>query len=313
MEAPTRSRTGSNLCDIQNNLGITLQRIGKYEAAEAAHREALAILEVLVRDRPARSDHQYNLSNTHNNLGTLYQLTGRHDQAEASYRLAAEILQVLTRDHPDVLDYGLDLGACELNLGRNENDRYRSEAALDWLDKAILKLEEAYRREPRAGITARFSLQRLCRPGRGAGPIGPIRQGPRRLGQGACVRTQQEARLERARTRLHARPHRPSRGGHRRGRVGRPPIASSARDPEVWFQLARLYSACSAAERSVAGPADKDRLDQADEYAARAGEFLRAVPSGRLLRESHPHQGPAGARPHARSSPLAAGVSGPGP
>ena len=39
--------------------------------------------------------------------------------------------------------------------------------------------------------------------------------------------------------------------------------------------MARLYSVCSAAERSVAGPADKDRLDQADKYAARAGSFIQ--------------------------------------
>ena len=155
-ENPDKDVYRSNLCDIQNNLGITLQRAGKYEAAEAAHRAALAILEVLVRDRPARSDYQYNLSNTHNNLGTLYQLTGRNDQAEASLRLAAEILQVLTRESPDVPDYALDLGACELNLGRNENDRYQSLAAVDWLDKAIRKLDEIYRREPRAGITEDF-------------------------------------------------------------------------------------------------------------------------------------------------------------
>jgi hypothetical protein len=48
-----------------------------------------------------------------------------------------------------------------------------------------------------------------------------------------------------------------------------------ARGPEVLFQLARLYSACSAALRSDASAADKDRLDQANKYAARAGGYFQ--------------------------------------
>ena len=45
-------------------------------------------------------------------------------------------------------------------------------------------------------------------------------------------------------------------------------------DPEVWFHLARLYSACSAGLRSGAGPAESSRLRKADEYAARAGACI---------------------------------------
>ena len=40
-ENPDNEVYQSKLCEIQNNLGITLQRDGKYEAAEAAHRAAL--------------------------------------------------------------------------------------------------------------------------------------------------------------------------------------------------------------------------------------------------------------------------------
>ena len=295
------------LCEIQNNLGITLQRAGKYEAAEAAHRAALAILEVLVRNRPARSDYQYNLSNTHNNLGTLYQLTSRHGQAEASLRLAAEILQVLTRDSPDVPDYALDLGACELNLGRNENDRYQSLAAVDWLDKAIVKLDDIYRREPRAGITQDFLFNAyvaravtLCRLGRYAKALAD-------WDSALMFEPNKEPgwkELERAFTLAHL-------GRHEEAITVAESVDAeglSPKSPDVWFQLARLYSACSAAERSVVSAADKDRAPSGGQVRRPRRQFLPALISGRLLRESQPSQGPE-ERPTPCSIPYARGLS----
>jgi eukaryotic-like serine/threonine-protein kinase len=273
-ESPDKEVYRSNLCDVQNNLGITLQRAAKYQAAETAHRAALAILEVLVRERPARSDYQYKLSNTHNNLGTLYHLTGRHDRAEASLRLAAEILRSLTRDSPDVPDYALDLGACELNLGRNENDRYQSLAAVDWLDKAILRLDEIYRREPRAGITQDFLFNAyvaravaLCRLGRYAKALDDwdralVFEPNKKTGR---------IELERAFTLAHV-------GRHKEAIAVAESVDTENLGPraaELTFELARLYSVFSAAERSVAGAAAKDRLDLANKYAARAGGFFQ--------------------------------------
>ena len=214
-------------------------------------------------------------------------MTGRHDQAEASFRHAAEILQALTRDSPDVPDYALDLGACELNLGRNENDRYRSQAAVDWLDKAILKLDEIYRREPRAGITQDFLFNAYVARAVALGRLGRYARALDDWDRALVFEPNKKPgwkELERAFTLAHVGRHEEA--------IAVAELADaenlSVRDPEVWFQLARVYSACSAAERSVAGPAEKGRLDQADEYAARAGAFIAAVPSGRLLRRIPP-------------------------
>jgi eukaryotic-like serine/threonine-protein kinase len=284
---PDNESDRSHLCDVQNNLGITLQRAGRYESAEEAHRAALATMDALVRNRPARSDRQYKLANTHNNLGTLYHLTGRQCRAEASFRLAAEILQALTRDHPDVLDYALDLGACELNLGRNENDRYRSDAALDWLDKAIQKLEVAYRREPRAGVTQDFLFNAYLARALALVRLGRYAKALDDWDRALVFEPNPKpgwAELERAFTLAHL--------GRHKDAMAVAEVANAdnlgVRDPAVWFQLARIYSACSAAERSDADPAKTLGIDQADEYAARAGGFLeRSRQAGYFEKPAH--------------------------
>ncbi len=273
-EYPGNEAYQSTLSDVQNNLGITLQRAGNYDAAAAAHRAALAILEVLVRDRPARTTYKYNLSNTHNDLGTLNQLTGRHGEAETSFRLAAEMLRVLTRDHPDVLDYALDLGACELNLGRNENDRHRPQAALDWLAKAIPKLEEVYRREPRAGYAQDFLFnEAYVARARALAQLGRYDKALDDWDRAIAVELTPKPgwkALERAFTLAHLGRHMEAIAVAEAANA----VNLGTSDPEVWFHLARLYSACSAGLRSGAGPAESSRLRKADEYAARAGACI---------------------------------------
>ena len=306
---PDKDVYRSNLCDIQNNLGITLQRAAKYEAAEAAHRAALAILEVLVRDRPARSDYQYNLSNTHNNLGTLYQLTGRNDQAEASLRLAAEILQALTRESPDVPDYALDLGGCELNLGRNENDRYQSLAAVDWLDKAILKLDAIYRREPRAGITEDFLFNAYVARAVALGRLGRYAKALDDWDSALVFEPNKKPgwkELERAFTLAHVGRHKEAIAVAESADAEH--LAAHDRQvfvpvgPRLLGLLGRRAVRCRAGRQRSTGPGRQVRRPRR--------RFHPAVLSGRLLRESKPPQGPADARPHAQSAPLAAGVSG---
>ena len=140
-----------------------------------------------------------------------------------------------------------------MNLGRNENERYRSQAALDWLAKAILRLEKVYRREPRAGLTQDFLFNAYV-----ARAVALVR-----LGQYASALEDWDKalvfepnsktgwkELERAFTLAHIGRHKEAIA------VAELAGADNLRveDPEVWFQLARVYSACSAAVESAAGP-----------------------------------------------------------
>jgi tetratricopeptide (TPR) repeat protein len=273
-ESPGNEAYRISLSEIQNNLGITLQRAHKYAAAEAAHRAALAHLKSLVHDRPARSDYQYSLANTYNNLGTLYQLTGRHEEANESLRVSAKILQVLSRESPEISDYALDLGGCELNLGRNENDRYQSLAAVEWLDSAIKRLDEVYRREPRAGITEDFLFNAYVARAVALGRLGRYSSALDDWDKALAFDPNKDPgwkELERAFTLAHIGRHKEAIAVAELVDVD----GSVAKDPDVSFQLARLYSVCSAAERSDAGAADKDESVKADGYAARAGFFIQ--------------------------------------
>jgi tetratricopeptide (TPR) repeat protein len=277
----------NELSGDHDNLGIALQRSGKFEAAEAAHRAALAILEALVRRQPARSDYRYYLSNTHNNLGTLYQSTRHHEQAEASFHAAARIHEALTNEYPDVLDYALDLAGCEVNLGRNENDRYRSQAAIGWLDKAISRLEELYRREPRGGYVRRFLCNAYVSRARALARLGQHHEALPDWDRAIALYPEPRygpTSLERAFTLVHVgRNHDAIAILHAADAK-----STGVNDPSVWFQLARVYSACSSVQMTTAAAAERNRIDSASKYAARAGALIeKAHQAGYFEDPSH--------------------------
>jgi hypothetical protein len=92
-----------DLRDLLFTIGTSFDILGKYNEAEALHREALGLREkVFGRDHP-------NTLTSMNNLAEVLRPQGKHDEAEALHReaLHREALglceKVLGRDHPDTL------------------------------------------------------------------------------------------------------------------------------------------------------------------------------------------------------------------
>jgi predicted O-linked N-acetylglucosamine transferase (SPINDLY family) len=124
----------SNDAEAYNNLGITLQELGRLEDAEASCKKAIKL-------KPDYAEAHYNLGNTlkklgrledaktsyhkaiaikpdyvdaHYNLGITLQELGRLEDAEASYKKAIAI-------KPDYVDAYLNLGNTLRELGRLED------------------------------------------------------------------------------------------------------------------------------------------------------------------------------------------------
>jgi len=85
-------------------------------AAEALHRQALAVARELVADSPDVPDYRSELATTHLNLGLV--LAGRDRTAAAQeWEQARELLKRLVKERPDIPAYQGDLGMVQGNLG----------------------------------------------------------------------------------------------------------------------------------------------------------------------------------------------------
>jgi tetratricopeptide (TPR) repeat protein len=114
-----------DLAVTRNALGLLYRATGRPAEAEAALRQALELIQPLVRDHPTRDRYKLDLAAACHGLGLVYQETDRPAQAETSFRMALALHDVLAPEHikdPDYLlpqaDNYADLGGLCENTGR---------------------------------------------------------------------------------------------------------------------------------------------------------------------------------------------------
>src|SRR5207244_3945983 len=100
-----------------HELGYTLWSEGRSQEAEAAYRQALALLQELAAGSgPAASDYATPLAQTLNSLGILLRINQRLEEAESAFRQA---LAALNKLPPDLLAAGNprhQLARCQAHL-----------------------------------------------------------------------------------------------------------------------------------------------------------------------------------------------------
>jgi serine/threonine protein kinase/Tfp pilus assembly protein PilF len=104
---------GTGMADALTGLGNALQSAGRFEGAEAAYREGLAVIRA-APDRDAAK-----LAANLNNLGTILVRQARYDEAEPLLREAVDIgREELDPDHPTLSSYLNNLAFLLEELGR---------------------------------------------------------------------------------------------------------------------------------------------------------------------------------------------------
>jgi tetratricopeptide (TPR) repeat protein len=93
----------SNLAATYDNLGELYRVSGRFNDAEGAYKEAIALWKTMAEKHPEAADYQRNLANSHNNLGDVYKASGRAKEAEAAYKEAAAVRKKLAKEHPEAL------------------------------------------------------------------------------------------------------------------------------------------------------------------------------------------------------------------
>jgi eukaryotic-like serine/threonine-protein kinase len=135
--ARDRPELRADLARSLNNLGLLLADDGRVAEAQAAFREAAALLKAPAGARPGAAGHRWQRARVLSNLGVL--LLGAKDLsgAEAALRQAHTLLDALAEAFPSVLDYRRDrasvlnnLGLLHAALGRHEDAEAAYVAAL---------------------------------------------------------------------------------------------------------------------------------------------------------------------------------------
>ncbi len=120
-----------------NNLGWTLQRLGRAEEAEAEYRESLRLLEGLVAEHPNEVKVRTGLVYTRSNLGGLLTTVSRPAEAEAEYRAALDLVEQLAIEHPTDPMFRRLLGAGRQHVGIILADRGNTEEAEGFVRRGV--------------------------------------------------------------------------------------------------------------------------------------------------------------------------------
>lgn len=112
-----------------NELAQTRRDLRKYEDAEKAHREALALREALVSSDPKDPDLRLALGQSQINCGYLLNMLEKREEAMVLLGKAFETFRALVADFPDVPIYANGLQASAMNLGGAHLDAKRLDEA----------------------------------------------------------------------------------------------------------------------------------------------------------------------------------------
>src|SRR5262249_56156566 len=99
-EFPTVPGYGGELAVSSINLGVLLNELRKGGGAEAASRQALALLEQLAVDFPAVPHYRQDLATSHHNLGNLLAGLGQRAEAGGAFRQAPAIREQMAARFP---------------------------------------------------------------------------------------------------------------------------------------------------------------------------------------------------------------------
>jgi tetratricopeptide (TPR) repeat protein len=143
-------------------VGLLHQRLGEYQDAETAYREAVALCDQLAKDFPDQLDFPSDLAASYTNLGNLLRDTGRPKEAEAAYRDALKLHQQLVAAAPERPDFRQVRAKCQLNLGILLSDLSRPEEAEAAFGDALALLTQLAAELPhRADIRRELALGHL--------------------------------------------------------------------------------------------------------------------------------------------------------
>jgi serine/threonine protein kinase len=120
-------------------VGNMRYRLGEMKEAEAAYKDALALMGQLADDFPTRPEFRRDLARSHVTLGLLFQVTSRLKLAEASCAAARTLLMQLTTDFPTQPEHRWELATCQNNRGNLLGETGRlTEAEAAYADSAAL-------------------------------------------------------------------------------------------------------------------------------------------------------------------------------
>jgi serine/threonine protein kinase/tetratricopeptide (TPR) repeat protein len=155
-EEPDYSR---ELAGAHRNIGRLLAATRRLADAETEYRAALEINENLIDEYPGVPDYRSDLCLIRNNYANLLSALGRRAEAETELRATVKLRERLAKQFPAVHDYATELGGSYLNMGNLPFAAGDAAAALPWHTKAVDRLREVLKSEPRQA-TAREYLEK---------------------------------------------------------------------------------------------------------------------------------------------------------
>jgi tetratricopeptide (TPR) repeat protein len=134
--------------NAQNNLGISLDCLHKFEEAEKSCRKGVDILSDVVSKHPNAPRCQKVLGDGHVNLGLSIVHQGRVREAIVEFREAIAVLKKLTAEHLDAPEYRVSYAGAHLALGMALARQHDWESALVVHRKGISIVKEVVGHNP---------------------------------------------------------------------------------------------------------------------------------------------------------------------
>jgi tetratricopeptide (TPR) repeat protein len=133
MAADNPAAHQDDLAAALSNLGVRLDRVGRYEEALEATQEAVALRRVLAADNPAA--HQDDLAIALDHLGIQLHEVGRYEEALEATQEAVALNRVLAADNPAAHQEGLAIALYNLGIRLGRVGRY--EEALEATQESV--------------------------------------------------------------------------------------------------------------------------------------------------------------------------------
>jgi serine/threonine protein kinase/tetratricopeptide (TPR) repeat protein len=129
-------------------VGQILRLLGRYDEAEAAYGEAIALLGPMADAHPEQPELRRHLADAHNYRGEVFRLSRRFEPARADYDTAAGLQERLIAEYPNEPAYQSDLARTRYNVGLLLRDTGRLDDARAVLLDAVDRLRPLVRRYP---------------------------------------------------------------------------------------------------------------------------------------------------------------------
>jgi serine/threonine-protein kinase len=263
--------------DYRRNLAGTLTNLGTFHdvsdppAAAPAFREAIQLLERLVREQGPAVAYQNELTRSYNNLAAFYLGTGKAEKAATLLQKALAIQRPLAAAHPAQVELTVILASIYHNRSRVCILQGQPQVALGWLAKAAAAAEGVLHRDARHAEAGRLLCKILVNRAEELTKVKRYSQALEdwRRAIGLAEEEQRETCwLGRAIT--LARSGQWARAVDQANDLASQPRAR----PSVCFHAACVHAVASAVVAQDTRLATAERLRQAEQFAARAVALL---------------------------------------